>query len=85
MPPESCPNCGADVPRNARSCPECGSDENTGWSEESAFNGADEHDFDLDRFIERECGSSSPVPGGIHRFWWGVAIVLVIALSWMFI
>ena len=33
MPPEVCPNCGADVPRNAKACPECGSDEKTGWSE----------------------------------------------------
>jgi NMD protein affecting ribosome stability and mRNA decay len=29
---EICPNCGADVPRNAKACPECGSDENSGWS-----------------------------------------------------
>ena len=33
--PEVCPNCGADVPRNAKSCPECGSDESTGWSDET--------------------------------------------------
>ncbi len=28
-----CPNCGAEVPINAKACPECGSDEETGWSE----------------------------------------------------
>ena len=33
MSPDSCPNCGADVPRNAKTCPECGSDEKTGWSD----------------------------------------------------
>lgn len=85
MPPETCPNCGADVPRAARSCPECGSDENTGWSGESAFEGPDSGDFNYDRFIEREFGGDSHVPHGIHRFWWGVAILLVISLGWMFV
>ena len=32
MPPEICPACGAQVPRNAKACPECGSDgENFDW------------------------------------------------------
>src|ERR1041384_1119375 len=35
MTPEICPNCGAEVPRQAKACPECGSDEKTGWSEEA--------------------------------------------------
>jgi hypothetical protein len=30
MPPEFCPNCGAEVPRKAKACPECGADEETG-------------------------------------------------------
>ncbi len=38
MPPEICPNCGADVPRNAKACPGCGADEKTGWSD-SAYAG----------------------------------------------
>ena len=33
MAPETCPNCGADVPSGAKACPECGADEQTGWSE----------------------------------------------------
>ncbi|HEX2958482.1 MAG TPA: zinc-ribbon domain-containing protein [Chitinispirillaceae bacterium] len=28
-----CPQCGAEVPKKAKSCPSCGSDEKTGWSE----------------------------------------------------
>lgn len=34
--PFDCPNCGAEVPVNAKACPECGSDEKTGWNEEGA-------------------------------------------------
>ena len=58
MPPETCPNCGAEVPRNAKACPECGSDEQTGWSEETHVDGLDlpEEKFDYDNFVEREFG-----------------------------
>ena len=41
MPPETCPNCGADVPPKARACPECGADEQTGWSEAARTDGLD--------------------------------------------
>ena len=37
MPPEVCPNCGAEVPSGAKACPECGSDEQTGWSAEAHY------------------------------------------------
>ena len=33
MTPETCPNCGAEVPPRAKSCPECGADEATGWND----------------------------------------------------
>jgi hypothetical protein len=36
-----CPNCGADVPPRARVCPECGSDDETGWSEDTLYDGLD--------------------------------------------
>jgi hypothetical protein len=36
-----CPNCGAQVPGGARSCPECGSDDETGWSEDTMYDGLD--------------------------------------------
>ena len=78
--PEICPNCGAEVPRNAKACPECGSDETTGWSEEAQTASADlpEQEFDYDKFVEREFGGKKPVPEGVHWFWWAIAVLLVI-------
>ncbi len=85
MPPEICPNCGAKVPRNAKACPECGSDEQTGWSEESHADGLDLPDetFDYDDFVKREFEGKSPVPRGIHWFWWVIAIVILGAVAWL--
>jgi uncharacterized membrane protein YvbJ len=81
MPPLTCPNCGADVPRNAKACPECGSDEQTGWSEAAATSGLDlpEENFDYEDFVKKEFGKKSPVPRGIHWFWWVAAAVLAAA------
>jgi uncharacterized membrane protein YvbJ len=80
MPPSVCPNCGSEVPRNARACPECGSDEQTGWSEEAKSTdlGLPDEDFNYDKFVEQEFGSKKPVPRGIHWFWWVIALVLII-------
>ena len=77
--PEVCPNCGADVPRNAKSCPECGSDEETGWSEEAQHSDLDlpTENFDYDEFIKEEFGKPGPRPRGIAWYWWFVAIALV--------
>jgi len=36
-----CPNCGAEVSMKALACPECGSDEDTGWSEDTMYDGMD--------------------------------------------
>ena len=41
-----CPNCGAEVPIKDKSCPDCGSDENTGWSEETIYDGLDLNEYD---------------------------------------
>lgn len=81
MPPEICPNCGAEVPHKARACPECGADEKTGWSDEAYASGLDLPDetFDYNDFAKREFGGKSPVPRGIHWFWWIVALVLATA------
>ena len=88
MPPEVCPNCGAEVPRNAKACPEGGSDETTGWSEEATAGGLDlpDEEFDYDKFVEDEFGGGKKVkPRGIHWFWWLVAIVLLLAFTvWFF-
>jgi hypothetical protein len=79
-PPENCPNCGADVPRNAKACPACGADENTGWSDETHIDGLDLPDepFNYDDFVSREFGPKSLLPRGITWFWWIVALILAV-------
>ncbi|MEM6504702.1 MAG: zinc-ribbon domain-containing protein [Planctomycetota bacterium] len=34
-----CPVCGEEVKADALACPHCGADEETGWSEDTAFDG----------------------------------------------
>ncbi|HUD83672.1 MAG TPA: zinc ribbon domain-containing protein [Candidatus Saccharimonadales bacterium] len=82
--PETCPTCGADVPKGAKACPECGADERTGWSEEAYASGLGLPDdsFDYDDFVKREFNpGQSPMPRGIHWFWWVVAIAIVIVFA----
>lgn len=82
VPPGSCPNCGADVPRGARSCPECGSDDKSGWSDDTYLDDVDlppsedELARDAGRVREREFGSGAP------RGWkgWPTAAVIVLLL-----
>ena len=83
----TCPNCGAEVPDKSLACPECGSDEQTGWSEEAHTGGLDlpdEH-FDYRDYVKREFAQESPVPRGIHWFWWLVALglVAVFVMFWL--
>lgn len=85
MPPETCPNCGADVPPRARACPECGACEQTGWSEEAGTGnlGLPEEGFDYDDFVKREFGSKRALPHGIRWFWWAVGLILAGLLFWL--
>jgi len=79
MPPDICPNCGAEVPPNAKACPECGSDETTGWSEKvhaDNLNLPDE-EFDYDEFVKEEFGHGATRPRGISWLWWVVSLLLV--------
>ena len=88
MSPDTCPNCGADLPRNARACPECGADEKTGWSEDAAAQHLDLPDdkFDYGEFIEREFGKKEQVkPRGVSWFWWGVAVALIVGFVALFV
>lgn len=80
MTPETCPNCGADVPPNAKSCPECGADEQTGWSEDAYASelGLPEDSFDYNEFVEREFGKPTPKPRGIKWYWWAAAIIVAV-------
>jgi uncharacterized membrane protein YvbJ len=87
MPPEICPNCGAEVPPRAKACPECGADEETGWSEQAQSQrlGLPDEEFNYQEFIENEFAAEKKTvrPAGISWLWWIVAVVLVLAfLSW---
>lgn len=87
MTPEVCPNCGAEVPPNAKACPACGSDEQTGWSESAQAQGLDlpDQEFDYHDFVEREFGGKRPVPRGLHWFWWIVGIAVLAAFFLLFL
>ena len=79
QPPETCPVCGEEVPRNALACPECGADHNSGWREDAdSIDASDDAEFDYEEFVEREFGDS-PKPAGIKPLWWITAIVLLLA------
>lgn len=85
MTPEICPNCGAEVPRKAKSCPECGADEETGWSEEAHTSGLDLPDdsFDYNEFVKREFKGGGAVPRGVRWYWWVIALVMAgLLLTW---
>lgn len=80
MTPETCPNCGADVPRGAKSCPECGADEKTGWSDSAYADrlGIPDENFDYEEFVKEEFGPPQVKPRGIHWLWWITALILVL-------
>jgi hypothetical protein len=82
--PETCPNCGADVPRRAKACPECGSDESTGWSDDAHTQslGLPDENFDYDEFTRREFGK--PKRSRRQWLWWLVAIVLLVLMALAF-
>jgi hypothetical protein len=82
-----CPNCGAEIPRNAKSCPECGSDETTGWSEQAYADNLNLPDekFDYDEFVKEEFGPTRAKPRGISWFWWVIAFVLAGVLLLLFL
>ncbi len=81
--PDICPVCGEGVPPRALACPECGADDNSGWRDDANTNdavGVDEDDFDYDKFVREEFGSS-PKPAGIETVWWITAILVLLALT----
>jgi len=71
------------VPRGARACPECGADERTGWDEESTrYDGLDlpEEAFDDHEAVARASRRRSARTSTMTVFWWGVAIVVLVAV-----
>lgn len=90
MPPEICPNCGANVPRHAHACPGCGADEHSGWEAgahqaTAADLGLPEEDFNYDEFVRSEFAPASPKPAGLPWVWWltGIALLLAILFTWV--
>jgi hypothetical protein len=85
-PPEICPVCGEDVPRNALACPECGADDASGWKEDATLYDAVDvpsEEFDYAQFVQEEFGSAAHVVRS-PRSWILVAIVLILLLGMMF-
>jgi hypothetical protein len=74
-----CPNCGAEVPMRARSCPECGSDENTGWSEDTLYDG-----LGLEFFDEPEPPKETSLFTN-RRFLFVIALVALIAFLLVYV
>ena len=86
-PPEVCPVCGEDVPRNASACQECGSDYESGWSDDTSNYGSldlPDDQFDYDEFVKSEFGNS-PRPRGLKPIWWVTAIVILIVFVLVFV
>lgn len=85
MPPETCPNCGSEVPRRAKACPECGADEETGWKDEAVVQrlGLPDDSFDYDEFVREEFGEkkASVKPRGIGWLWWIVGVLVLVAFA----
>jgi len=83
--PETCPVCGADVPRGARACPECGSDDETGWSDRAHAQSLDlpDDEFNYDEFVQREFGKQKNRRGA--WVWWLTAMVLLAISAWLWL
>ncbi len=78
-PPEECAQCGAEIPRDAKSCPECGADERTGWREASIYDG-----LDLPGGDEPAVRQPKSV-NGIAWYWWAAGVALAILLGLAFL
>jgi hypothetical protein len=89
-PPDPCPNCDAEVPRNARACPGCGADWTTGWNEDGDDAGGldlPEDDFDYDEFVQREFDASGRVrPKPANKPWvvlTALGLLVLIVFAWI--
>ena len=78
MTPETCPNCGEQVPAKAKACPACGACEETGWSDDAQATqlGIPSENFDYDDFVKQEFGNNEP-KRKFGKLWAVVALVLL--------
>lgn len=76
----NCPNCGAEVPIRALVCPSCGADEDTGWSDETLYDG-----LDLPEIEETGIQQKGTPLFQNRRFLCVVAIVTILVFIWMYI
>jgi len=80
----TCPVCGADVPRKAKSCPDCGACEKSGWNQDHYLDGLNlpDENFDYQDFAAREFGSG-PKKTPVQWLWVIVAVVVIVAMAWL--
>ena len=81
MPPDKCPNCGADVPPKAKACPECGACEDTGWAEDAGYESThlEENEFDYDDLWHGNSGREDGLTGkSLNIIWVIVALFLIL-------
>jgi len=80
MTPEVCPNCGAEVPRNAKACPNAVPMKKPGWSEPAYASslGLPDEKFDYDEFVKEEFGAGRAKRAAPGWFWWVIALLAAI-------
>lgn len=83
--------CGEAVARGASACRHCGASHDTGWNEEATdYDGLDlpeePSDFSYDEFMAREFGQGRrALFNGLKPIWWGTAVLLFIALFYLWV
>jgi hypothetical protein len=76
----TCPICGEDVPRRAKSCPGCGACEKSGWSENRYLDGVHLPGEDYESGLVPAAARN---PTGKQRFWLFVTILILVAMAWL--
>jgi hypothetical protein len=89
-----CPNCGANVPANAKACRECGSDDSTGWSEQTYLDGISlPNEDEYDELYDNEFGTgsssssrrSSSSSSSSTRWIWITGVILLVVFGLLII
>jgi Fe-S oxidoreductase len=86
MTPETCPNCGEEVPPKAKACPGCGACEETGWSDDAYADrlGIPSENFNYEDYVKREFFSKEPKQK--HGKLWALVAIILLAtfvLAWV--